>query len=424
MVTSLSSDSRKILLAQGLRGFAYGFGAVLLGTSLATRGFSPNEVGLLIGSVVAGTVLAQLGVARWADRWGRRRTYVLLYVLLALVGVVFSTSSPLWALILAALTGALSTEVVESGPFTSIEQSMLARNLQGHDLTKGFGLYNAIAAAAGSIGALAAGLPQVINQAVPGVPSDQRLFIVLALAAVVGAVVAGSLSSQVEAGAIAHRGNSQPPRSSSIGLGESRSTVLRLAGLFGLDSFGGGFVVQAFIAYWLAARFNASTALVGGVFFAVGLVQTGSFLVAPLLARRFGLLNTMVFTHLPSNILLGAVAFAPNIGVAVGLLVGRTALSQMDVPTRQAYVMALVRPEERTAAAAYTNTARYIVRPLGPTLAGAFQALAVGLPFLLAGAIKAAYDLILWRWFKDISLNNTIDGDPNAAPLTAEEEER
>lgn len=418
----LSSDARRIFAAQALRGFAYGFGAVLLGTSLANRGLSSNEAGLLIGSVVAGTVLAQLGVARWADRFGRRRTYVVLYALLALVGVVFATFSQLWVLILAALTGALSTEVVESGPFTSLEQSMLAKELKGHDLAKGFGLYNAVAAAAGAIGALAAGVPQVIHQALPGVPTDDRWFAVLALAAVAGAVVASSLSSRVEADELAQEGNRQLPKSFSSGLGQSRSSVFRLAGLFAMDSFGGGFVVQAFIAFWLATRFDASIGLVGGVFFSIGLVQTGSFLAAPLLARRFGLLNTMVFTHLPSNILLGAVAFAPNLGAAIGLLVCRTALSQMDVPTRQAYVMALVRPEERTAAAAYTNTARYVVRPLGPTLAGASQSIAPGLPFLLAGVIKAAYDLILWRWFRGISIDATFNGVADAKQPTPEED--
>ena len=179
---------------------------------------------------------------------------------------------------------------------------------------------------------------------------------------------------------------------------------MRLAGLFALDSFGGGFVVQAFVAYWLAQRFGASLGVVGVVFFAVGVLQTGSFLVAPRLAERFGLLHTMVFTHLPSNVLLAAIAFAPTLGIAVALLLARTVLSQMDVPTRQAYVMALVTPEERTAAAAYTNTARYIVRPIGPLLAGAAQSIALGLPFLIAGSIKSVYDLVLWRWFSHVEL--------------------
>jgi predicted MFS family arabinose efflux permease len=176
--------------------------------------------------------------------------------------------------------------------------------------------------------------------------------------------------------------------------------------LFGLDAFAGGFVVQTFIAFWLIDRLDATTATVGGLLAAIGVIQTLSFLAAPLIARRWGLLNTMVFTHLPSNLLLAAVAFAPSFAVAAGLLLARSALSQMDVPTRQAYVMTLVDPEERTAAIAYTNTARYIVRPIGPLVAGAALTIAAGAPFIIAGALKSLYDLTLWRWFRTIPLSN------------------
>ena len=187
-------------------------------------------------------------------------------------------------------------------------------------------------------------------------------------------------------------------------LERSRHTVIRLSELFALDAFGGGFTVSAFIAYWLGARFGASTEQVGVLFFVLGLLQTFSFVVAPRLAERYGLLRTMVFTHLPSNLLLMAVAFAPTFPVAVVLLMARTALSQMDVPTRQAYVMVLVDPDERTPAAAYTNTVRYITRPLGPPLAALAQQIALGLPFIIGGGIKTVYDLTLWRWFRTVPL--------------------
>jgi len=167
--------------------------------------------------------------------------------------------------------------------------------------------------------------------------------------------------------------------------------------------------VQSFIAFWLTRRFGATTATVGVLFFAFGILQTASFITAPRLAERLGLLPTMVFTHLPSNLLLIAVAFAPNIGVAVGLLAARVALSQMDVPTRQAYVMAVVTPEERTAAAAYTNTARYVVRPVGPALAGAAASTALGAPFVIAGTIKSGYDLLLWSRFRHVPLAEEVD---------------
>ena len=178
--------------------------------------------------------------------------------------------------------------------------------------------------------------------------------------------------------------------------------MVRLSGLFALDSFGGGFVTQAFLAYWFTERWGTSTATLGVVFFAIGFLQAGSFQVATRLAGRIGLLNTMVFTHLPSNLLLALIPFAPSQGAAIALVFGRFALSQMDVPTRQAYVVAVVDPEERTAAAAYTNTARYVTRPIGPLVAGPVITLSLGAPFVIAGAIKCAYDVGLYTLFRDV----------------------
>jgi MFS family permease len=395
--TSLTADAKRVLAAQALRAFAYGLGAVLVGSTLSSRGLTGTEVGLVLAAVVTGTVLAQLAVARFADSWGRRRMYIVLYAALGLVGIVFAFAPPLWAMVAVALTGALSTEVVESGPFTSLEQSMLAGQFGTWQLARGFGIYNAVATAAGSLGALAADLPAVARRAWAGAPPDSTWFALLVVAALAGAMVASTLSDGVEA--------ARPATVASSGLGPSKSVVRRLSGLFALDAFAGGFVVQAYIAYWLSSHFGATLGQLAVLFFALGILQTVSFLVAPLLARRFGLLNTMVFTHLPSNLLLAAVAFAPTLASAVVLLVARTALSQMDVPTRQAYVMALVEPAERTAAAAYTNTARYVVRPVGPLLAGAAQALTAGGPFLIAGGLKSVYDLVLWRWFGGIDID-------------------
>lgn len=399
MTSSLSPDARRVLVAQALRAFAYGFGAVLLGVTLDERGFSGFEVGLVLTAVVSGTVVASVTVGRWGDLVGRRRSYIALYLVLAVSGAVLAASSPLWALVLVALAGGLSTEVVESGPFTSLEQSMLSSELTGHELVRGFGVYNAVATAAGSLGALVAGLPHLLPGPGTDPSTDHRLFLVLVIAALAGAGVAATLSPQVEP--TAHRSIPVERPATSA---PSKGVVRRLSALFAMDSFGGGFVVQAFIAYWLAERFGASVELIGVVLFAVGVLQTASFLCAPAVARRFGLLPTMVFTHLPANVLLAAMAFAPTLPVAVALLLARVALSQMDVPTRQAYVMALVEPQERTAAAAYTNTARYVVRPAGPLLAGAASSVWLGLPFLAAGTIKGAYDLILWRWFRTVPL--------------------
>jgi MFS family permease len=389
------SDRNLILAAQALRAFAYGFGAVLLGTSLADWGWSTVRVGALLAFVLAGTILASLLVAARGDRIGRRRFYAALYAALAVTGAVFASTDRFWVLAAVALLGALSTEVVESGPFTSLEQPMLTHASHDTAPVRAFGAYNAVAAIAGSLGALlASGSDRLAD--VVGASDAHRLFWVFVPVGVLGLLAAASLSPAVEA---------PTRRSSSRRIDRSRRRVVGLAGLFAVDSFGGGFVVQSFVVFFLAERFDATTGQLGVVFFALGLLQTASFLVAPRLAERYGLLNTMVFTHLPSNLLLIAVAFAPNLGVAVVLLFARQALSQMDVPTRQAYVMALVDPTERTAAAAYTNTARYVVRPVGPLLAGLAQQTALGVPFVLAGSIKSAYDLVLWRWFRTVPLH-------------------
>jgi predicted MFS family arabinose efflux permease len=307
-------------------------------------------------------------------------------------------------LVLVALGGALSTEVVESGPFTSLEQAMLASGLSGRTRLRGFGTYNAVATAAGSLGALAAGGLGPLRHVWRGAPADERAFLLFVPVALAGAALAVGLSPAVEAP------RRDGPRSGpGASVGPARSHVRRLAALFATDSFGGGFVVQSFIAYWLTVRFDASVGQLGLVFFAVGGLQTASMLVAPRLAERFGLLPTMVFTHLPSNLILAAMSFAPDLGSAVALLLLRVTLSQMDVPTRQAYVMALVEPSERTAAAVWTNTARAVVRPAGPALAGASQTLALGAPFLIAGVIKGAYDLVLWRWFRRVELPEEME---------------
>jgi MFS family permease len=397
------ADTRRILGAQGSRAFAYGLGAVLLGTTLEDRGFSSLEAGAVLTAVVAGTVVASLAVGRFADRLGRRRCYVALHVLLAVSGAVFAFAQQPAVLVLVALLGVLSTEVVESGPFTSLEQAMLATEVTGRRRVRVFGVYNAVSSAAGAIGALAAGAPDLARHLWDGAPSDQRWFLLFVPVALAGAAVASRLSGAVEP--------ATPDRPDArASLERSRPVVHRLAALFALDSFGGGFVVQSFVAYWFAVRFDASTATMGAVFAAAGVLQTGSFLVAARLAERAGLLPTMVFTHLPSNALLALIPVAPNLGVAVALLLARVALSQMDVPTRQAYVMALVPPEERTAASAVTNAARYLTRPAGPALAGAVQSVALGAPFVVAGVVKGVYDVVLWRWFRSVPVDQEPTG--------------
>jgi MFS family permease len=396
-------DARIIFAAQAVRAFAYGFGAVLLGAALSARGFSSARVGLVLTCVLAGMAIMSALVGAFGDRVGRRRFYVLLFCGLAITGVVVALTDSLWALIPIALTGTLSTDVIESGPFTSLEQAMLPAAVPAERRARVFGTYNAVAALSGSVGALAAGGPELLRRALHTHAPAQRYFLVFVPVGVAGALLARALSADVESerfrpGGAAVLGERTPP------LHRSRATVLKLAALFATDSFAGGFVVQSFVAYWFFTRLHASLGLLGIVFFAAGLMQTASFLVATRIAERFGLLNTMVFTHLPSNVLLAVIPLVHSLPFAIALLLARQLLSQMDVPTRQAYVVALVDPDERTAAAAWTNTARYVTRPFGPALAGATQRFAAGMPFFIGGGLKALYDLTLYAWFRRVPL--------------------
>jgi MFS family permease len=378
-----------------VRALAYGLGSVLIGVTLADRGLSDGAVGLVLASLLAGSALVSILIARYGDRIGRRRCYRLLLAAMAIAGAVFALTGWLPALILAGLSGTVSTEVVESGPFTSLEQAMLPHAAAVHERTKLFGTYNTVATLAGSLGAL-----------IPLVGSSPEWLLAYPLAAGAGLLLSARLSPAVEVGHEVSEQSRQP-------LHRSRGIVTRLSALFALDSLGGGFVPQTFIAYLFARKYDASPQTLAIVFFAIGILQALSFQAAVRLAARIGLLRTMVFTHLPSNLLLIAVAFAPDLASAIALLLARFALSQMDVPTRQAYVMAVVDPSERTAAAAYTNTARYLTRPVAPLIAGATLRGTLGAPFLIAGALKSVYDLGLYLTFRTVAVEG--ERPPEAA---------
>jgi MFS family permease len=396
----LTGDARLLVAGQGVRAAGYGFTAVLLGVLLAARGHSHLQVGVVLTALIAGTALSSLAVGRYGDRFGRRRCYAVFFAGIALAGVVVAAGAPLWVLLVVALTGTLSTDVVDNGPATTLEQAMLAAEDAGTAAV--YGRYNAVGAAAGALGSLAVILPGLGSHGTSG-GVQAWLFLVLVPVGITGVVLAVRLSPAVEAG---------PEQASTVGavararsrLGPSRGVVRRLAGLFAVDAAGGGLVTTGFLSYYFAERYHVSVAGLGWLFFAVAVVQAVSVALAPLLARRFGLIATMVGTHLPSNLLLAAVAFAPTFGVAAGLLLARTTLSQMDVPTRQALVMTVVTPPERTAAAAVTNASRYTVRPVGPLVAGLVQQLALGAPLVVAGAVKAGYDLTLWAWARHLGL--------------------
>lgn len=387
-------DLRSILAVQTLRAFAYGFASVILGTSLANSGLSDTQVGLVFTAMLAGNALVSIVVGVAGDRIGRRRLYALLLGLMGVAGSVYAFTDAFPVLVLVALTGTLSTDPNESGPITSIEQAMMGSSPAGVR-ARVFGRYNAVAYLGGAAGALAAGGPALLRRSLPSIPADQRWLLLFALVALASVAITTRLSTEVES---AVRVTGRP-------LERSRSTVARLAALFGLDAFAGGFVVSTFVAFWFSRRFGTSAETIGAVLFGVGILQAVSSVLSGRLAGRIGLLNTMVLTHLPSNLMLALIPAMPSLGPAVAMLLLRSTLSQMDVPARQAYVVSMVDPSERTAAAAYTNTARYLVRPFGAAGAGfVMQRVAIGAPFVIAGVLKVVYDLALFATFRNVSL--------------------
>ena len=390
-------DLLTIYAVQALRALLYGFASVLVGASLAHAGYSDAKVGLVFTAMLGGFAVTSVAVGTRGDQIGRRRLYATLFLVMAAAGTVFALTRWLPALILAALTGTISVEANESGPITSLEQAMIPQVAgAARERTWAFARYNAVAYLAGSLGALAAGGPDFFRRFFPAVPASQRFMLAFPVIGVACALLAVRLSHAVEAGDVLTAERRFP-------LVRSKRKVAGLAGLFAIDSFGGGFVVNSFLVFWFQRKFGASTELMGLVFFFVGLLQSGSSIAAGALANRIGLLNTMVFTHLPSNILLILVPFMPNLWLAIAMLLARFAISQMDVPARQAYVVAVVDPDERTAAAAYTNTARYLVRPAGPALGGyLMQTISLSAPFVAAGALKIVYDFALLATFRRV----------------------
>ncbi|MHB1613763.1 MAG: MFS transporter [Actinomycetes bacterium] len=412
------ADLKRILAIQALRALAYGFGAVVLGSSLAAGGLAAWQVGLVFTAMLVGMAGVSVLVGRYAERWGRRRSYLALLGVMGVAGAVFALAGSVLVLVLAALTGTMSTDPNESGPITSLEQAMMG-SAPASQRAAVFGRYNATAYLAGAVGALAAGGPVLLRQVVPALPSDRRYLLVFPLLALVAIAVGRRLSPEVEAPGSGAPGSGAPgvraPRRTA-GLGPSRRTVRQLATLFAVDSLAGGFVVQTFLVYWFTRRYGADAAVMGLVFFGVGLLAAASSIAAGWLGGRIGLLRTMVFTHLPSNVMLALIPLAGSLPGAVVLLLARSALSQMDVPARQAYVVSMVTPSERTAAAAYTNTARYVTRPVGPLGAGLLVA-QVGLvaPFLVAGILKSGYDLVLYAMFRRVPLPEEPAGSERAA---------
>lgn len=385
----ISPEAAPLLAGRALRAFADGYVAILLPAYLLALGYGVWEVGLLSTATLLGSAVLTLSVGAWGHRFGQRRLLLGAALLMAATGLVFAGLSSFWPLLLVAFVGTINPSAGDVSVFVPLEHARLADCAQGHARTALFARYSLAGALFAAFGALFAGVPEWVGG--DALAAMRAMFV---LYGVVGAGLWWLYRRQPAAAA-------DLPAPAAAALGQSRGVVLRLAALFSVDAFAGGLVVNSLLALWLFERFGVSLSAAGLFFFWAGLLGAFSQLVAPWLARRIGLLATMVFTHIPASLCLIAAAFAPSLPVAVALLLARAATSQMDVPARTAYVIAVVTPPERAAAASFTAVPRSLASALSPSLGGAmFAAGWLAAPLVLCGVLKIAYDLALWRAFR------------------------
>ena len=398
--SKLPADGYILFGTRVIRMFAYGFLSVVLVLYLAQLGLSEGLIGLLLSLTLVGDAAISLWMTTTADRIGRRRILIAGAGLMLLAGVLFAVTDRVALLLIAAIVGVISPSGYEVGPFLPVEQAALSQIVPDGLRTQVFAWYNLVGSFATAAGALCGGvLTEVLQQAgIIPLNSYRTVLVLYGVMGVILAVVFTQLSPQVEA---VHADG--PQTQTRFGLHRSRRIVLKLSTLFGLDAFAGGFVVQSLVAYWFHVRFGVEPAALGAIFFGANIFAGISALAAAWVAARIGLVNTMVFTHLPSNVLLMLVPLMPNLPLAIAVLFARFSISQMDVPARQSYTMAVVAPDERSAAAGITGIARSIGAAISPAIAGACfsNPSLLGAPFLLAGALKIIYDVLLYRGFRD-----------------------
>ena len=391
-----TGDSRRLLATRGVRALVDGTVATVLPAYLIARGLGPTEVGAVVTATLLGSAVVTLVLGLRGGRLDRVHVLRAVAVLMVVTGLAFGLAASFLVLVVVAAVGTLNPSGGDVSPFLPIEQSLLPDTVPPERRTHVFARYSLVASLAGSFGALAAGLPEQLTERtdVTELQSLQAVFVAYAVAGVVIFFLYRRLRPRppIELAAGARHG-----------LHKSRAIVVRLAGLFAVDSFGGGFTGQAIIVLWLSLRHDMSTATAGAVFFWSGLLTASSALLAPRIAGRIGLIRTMVYTHLPANALVIAAALMPTVELAVACLLARSLLSQMDVPARTSYVMAMVEPEERAAAASITNVPRSLASAVPPLLAGwMLSKSSFGWPLVVGGTMKAAYDLALLRLFRDV----------------------
>ncbi|MFZ0265217.1 MAG: MFS transporter [Nitrososphaeraceae archaeon] len=409
----LERDGRLLLAAKMVRMFAYGFLSVILAIYLKLIGFDDFLIGLILTTTLLNSVIFTLVASFYADKIGRRKFLLLYAALMSVSGFIFTISENYFALIIAAFIGTINITGAESGAFLTIEQAILPQTLKNvRKRNTVFAIYNMAGTLAMAAGVLLSGLPSVLQQHLQyfdiilnQIGSIKLLF---ALYSVLGIVLLGIyllLSQKIEV-----RDNLEKQKDESTQLTKissltpkSRSIVMRLSGLFAIDSFAGGFMIQSIVSFWFFTRFGADLTTLSYIFSVSGVLTAFSFMAAAKIADRIGLINTMVFTHIPANILIIAVAFAPTLPIAVALYLLRMALSQMDVPTRQSYLVAVVREDERTISAGITNISRNVTQAISPSLIGVLiNSLSLAAPFVIGGALKVVYDVALYLNFRNV----------------------
>ena len=395
---ALTPDGRLLFATRMVRLFAYGFLSVVLALYLIQLGLNETQIGILLTWTLVGDAAISLWIASLADRLGRRRMLILGAGLMVFAGLAFALTGNFLLLTLAAIVGTLSPSGNEVGAFLSIEQAALSHIVPDRQRTQTFAWYQLAGSFLTALGALSGGGLAGIIQRAGGSPLESYRAVVVgyALLGLALGVLFSRLSSVIEVGQIANL----PYK---FGLHRSRRVVFKLSALFALDAFGGGLVVQSLIAYWFNARWGVQPALLGGIFFGANIFAGLSALAAARMAARFGLINTMVWTHIPSNVLLMLVPLMPNLPLAIAVLLARFSISQMDVPTRQSYTMAVVAPDERSAAAGITSIVRTLGSAAAPLVTGALLgASLLSAPFFVAGGLKIVYDLSLYQSFRSL----------------------
>jgi MFS family permease len=399
---SRSHDIPLLFTTRIIRLFCYGFLSVVLALYLVQAGLSDKQIGLLFTLTLAGDAGITLWLTTNADRFGRRRTLIAGALLMIGAGVVFIITRNVVILMAAAIVGVISPSGNEIGPFLSCEQAALTQLISNERRTLVFAWYNLAGSFATATGALSGGwLAQILqNNGFSALNSYRVVLMGYAIGGALLLILFLFVSKAVEAPLVS--AENMPKRT--LGLHRSRNVVLKLSGLFAMDAFAGGLVVQSMVAYWFSIKFNVQPGIIGSIFFGANVLAGFSALMAGRMAKRFGLINTMVFTHVPSNILLMLVPLMPNLPLAITVLLLRFSISQMDVPTRQSYTMAVVLPDERSAASGVTAIARSVGAAISPSITGILLSIPalISTPFFFCGGLKIIYDLLLYRSFKAI----------------------